>query len=120
MAQEKKASEVEWRINVEDGSSKILVPEAGLAARAWLGLKGLVLKVGKFLQKAYDVGANDPRKAVHGLKVGMALTVVSLFYYMRPLYEGVGGNAMWAIMTVVVVFENTVGKFFFLHRIMSA
>ncbi|KAG8659013.1 aluminum-activated malate transporter 10 isoform X2 [Manihot esculenta] len=39
----------------------------------------------------------------------MALTVVSLFYYMRPLYEGVGGNAMWAIMTVVVVFENTVG-----------
>ncbi|PQQ10596.1 aluminum-activated malate transporter 10 [Prunus yedoensis var. nudiflora] len=39
----------------------------------------------------------------------MALTVVSLFYYMRPLYEGVGGNAMWAVMTVVVVFENNVG-----------
>ncbi|CAN1299748.1 Aluminum-activated malate transporter 10 [Linum perenne] len=39
----------------------------------------------------------------------MALSVVSVFYYMRPLNDGVGGNAMWAIMTVVVVFENTVG-----------
>ncbi|KAF2298040.1 hypothetical protein GH714_007572 [Hevea brasiliensis] len=83
MAHEKKATSstagVEWRINVGDGSSKLLVQEAVLATRAWLGLKGT------------------------------ALTVVSLFYYLRPLYEGFGGNAMWAIMTVVVVFENTVG-----------
>ncbi|KAJ9173764.1 hypothetical protein P3X46_016870 [Hevea brasiliensis] len=113
MAHEKKATSstagVEWRINVGDGSSKILVQEAVLATRAWLGLKGLVFKVRKFWEKAYDVGVNDPRKVVHCLKVGTALTVVSLFYYLRPLYEGFGGNAMWAIMTVVVVFENTVG-----------
>ncbi|KAJ9148127.1 hypothetical protein P3X46_030215 [Hevea brasiliensis] len=112
MAQEKKettSSGLEWSLNVEDGSSKILVQEAGLATRAWLGLKGLFLKVRKFLEKAYDIGVNDPRKVVHCLKVGMALTIVSLFYYMRPLYEGIGGNAMWAIMTVVVVFENTAG-----------
>ncbi|KDP25238.1 hypothetical protein JCGZ_20394 [Jatropha curcas] len=111
MAEEKKAANgVEWRISLEHGSSKIMVEESsGPAVRAWLGLKCLVLKVGKFFGKAKEVGVNDPRKVVHCLKVGMALCIVSLFYYMRPLYEGVGGNAMWAIMTVVVVFENTVG-----------
>ncbi|KAI5601199.1 hypothetical protein BDE02_01G076700 [Populus trichocarpa] len=111
--QEKATSEVEWRITLGDGSSKSLVPDAGPVSRIWIGLKGLiaglVLKVWKFLKRAWDIGVDDPRKVIHCLKVGMALTVVSLFYFMRPLYKGVGGNAMWAIMTVVVVFENTVG-----------
>ncbi|KAJ4840918.1 hypothetical protein Tsubulata_001114 [Turnera subulata] len=114
MAEGKKpTSGVEWRINVEDGSSRTLFPEAGPTCRLWVGLKGLmaglVSNVWSFLVKAWELGVDDPRKVIHCLKVGMALTVVSLFYYMRPLYEGVGGNAMWAIMTVVVVFENTVG-----------
>ncbi|BFG32048.1 hypothetical protein CerSpe_183220 [Prunus speciosa] len=114
MAQEKEvASGMEWRITMADGSSEVLAPDAGFAKIAWLALKGLigglVLKVWKFLKKAWDLGHNEPRKVIHCLKVGMALTVVSLFYYMRPLYEGVGGNAMWAVMTVVVVFENNVG-----------
>lgn len=116
MAHEKKATNgVEWRITVRDGSSNCLVPEAGPIRRVWLGLKGLitglVLKVWKFLEKAWGLGVEDPRKVVHGLKAGMALTVVSLFFYVRPLYQGFGANAMWAIMTVVVVFENTVGKY---------
>jgi hypothetical protein len=113
--QEKATGEVEWRITLGDGSSKSLVPDAGPVSRIWIGLKGLiaglVLKVWKFLKRAWDIGVDDPRKVIHCLKVGMALTVVSLFYFMRPLYKGVGGNAMWAIMTVVVVFENTVGKY---------
>ncbi|KAK9279147.1 hypothetical protein L1049_012824 [Liquidambar formosana] len=73
------SGKLEWRINVPDGTSARLVPESGLVRRVWLGFKGL------------------------------SLSVVSLFYFMRPLYEGVGGNAMWAVMTVVVVFEYTVG-----------
>ncbi|KAJ4711827.1 putative Aluminum activated malate transporter family protein [Melia azedarach] len=104
---------LEWRIRVEDVSSETLVPAASLASRVWLGLKNmivsLVLKVWRFLQKAWNLAVDEPRKVIHCLKVGIALTFVSLFYYMRPLYDGVGGNAMWAIMTVVVVFENTVG-----------
>ncbi|KAG6684740.1 hypothetical protein I3842_12G077400 [Carya illinoinensis] len=115
MASEKEVTNngVEWRIKMADGASEILVPEAKPASNVFLGLQlfiaGLALKVWKFLQKAWDLGVDDPRKVIHCLKVGMALTVVSIFYYMRPLYEEVGGNAMWAIMTVVVVFENTVG-----------
>ncbi|XP_039045239.1 aluminum-activated malate transporter 10-like [Hibiscus syriacus] len=104
---------VEWRIRVADGSSEALVPATGLARRAWLGLKGIIRRfasnVWRFLKRAWDVGANDPRKVIHCVKVGLALALVSLFYFIRPLYDGVGGNAMWALMTVVLVFETTVG-----------
>ncbi|OVA01485.1 Aluminum-activated malate transporter [Macleaya cordata] len=112
--QQESSGGLEWRVRMADGSSEILVPETGLIRRTGLSLlgliSGLVMKVRNFLQKAWDLGIDDPRKFIHCLKVGLALTVVSLFYYMRPLYDGVGGNAMWAVMTVVVVFEFTVGS----------
>ncbi|KAJ9171538.1 hypothetical protein P3X46_014894 [Hevea brasiliensis] len=112
---EKESNKLEWRINKPDGTSEILVPESGpLVPRVWLGLKGLVggiiLKIWKFWEKAWDIGVAEPKKVIHGLKVGVALSFVSLFHYIRPLYEGAGGNAMWAVMTVVVVFEYTVGS----------
>ncbi|GER36511.1 aluminum-activated malate transporter 1 [Striga asiatica] len=58
---------------------------------------------------AKRLGEEDPRRIVHSLKVGLAITVVSLFYYFDFLYQGFGVNAMWAVMTVVVVFEFSVG-----------
>ncbi|KAM7259724.1 hypothetical protein ACFE04_015465 [Oxalis oulophora] len=53
--------------------------------------------------------ANDTRKIIHSVKVGIALVLVSLLYLLDPLYEQVGNNAMWAIMTVVVIFEFFAG-----------
>ncbi|XVF22342.1 hypothetical protein REPUB_Repub12eG0164200 [Reevesia pubescens] len=107
------SSKLEWRINVPDGTSKILEPESGIVGKIWLGLKGfiggLILKVWRVLEKVWNIGVADPRKVMHCIKVGLALSSVSLFYYMRPLYDDFGGNAMWAVMTVVVVFEYTVG-----------
>ncbi|CAH1419878.1 unnamed protein product [Lactuca virosa] len=105
---------VEWSIRMGDGSSMVLEPEHKYGVmRIWDGLKGLimrfVMRVWMFLKKAWDLGVDEPRKFFHCLKVGVALMVVSLFYYMRPLYDGVGGSAIWAVMTVVVVFEYTVG-----------
>ncbi|XP_016552563.1 aluminum-activated malate transporter 10 [Capsicum annuum] len=107
------AGAVEWRIRMADGSSENLAPESIFVTRMYLSferfLKNIILLVRRFFEKAWNIGRNDPRKVIHGLKVGIALSVVSLFYYMRPLYNGVGGTAMWAVMTVVVVFEYTVG-----------
>ncbi|CDP03618.1 unnamed protein product [Coffea canephora] len=49
------------------------------------------------------------RKVIHSVKVGIALVLVSLLYLLDPLFTEVGENAMWAIMTVVVVFEFSAG-----------
>ncbi|KAL1566106.1 aluminum-activated malate transporter 8-like [Salvia divinorum] len=62
-----------------------------------------------FIEKIRKIGEEDPRRIVHSTKVGLALTLVSFFYYFRPLYDGFGQAGMWAILTVVVVFEFTVG-----------
>lgn len=69
----------------------------------------LKLVLGKFFRHAWKLGKDDPRRVLHSIKVGLALSVVSLFYLMEPLFNGVGNNAIWAIMTVVVVFEFTAG-----------
>ncbi|GMH22533.1 hypothetical protein Nepgr_024376 [Nepenthes gracilis] len=110
---EEKSGELEWRIQMPDGKSKVLEPESHLLQRTCSSLKsfavGFVTKIWMFLVKSWNIGVDDPKKFVHCVKVGLALSVVSLFYYMRPLYDGVGGNAMWAVMTVVVALEYTVG-----------
>ncbi|XP_065875921.1 aluminum-activated malate transporter 7-like [Euphorbia lathyris] len=69
-------------------------------------LWGKVIEMSKMAKK---LGKDDPRRIVHAFKVGLALTLVSLFYYFNPLYEGLGFNAIWAVLTVVVVFEFSVG-----------
>lgn len=63
----------------------------------------------KLWLSALEVGREDPRRLIHALKVGVALTLVSFLYLLEPLFEGVGRNAMWAVMTVVVVLEFTAG-----------
>ncbi|XP_061341350.1 aluminum-activated malate transporter 14-like [Gastrolobium bilobum] len=49
------------------------------------------------------------RNIIHSIKVGIALVLVSLLFILKPLYDRVGDNAMWAIITVVVVFEFYAG-----------
>ncbi|CAM8974526.1 unnamed protein product [Rhodiola kirilowii] len=104
---------LEWRISVPGGTSKTVEQNVGLFSKIWLGLNSLVLgfvfRVRNVFENAWNIGVAEPQKVMHCLKVGLALTFVSLFYYMRPLYDGVGGNAIWAVMTIVVVFEYTVG-----------
>ncbi|KAK6937515.1 Aluminum-activated malate transporter [Dillenia turbinata] len=53
--------------------------------------------------------AHDMMKIIHSIKVGIALLIVSLLFLLDPLFEKVGENAMWAIMTVVVIFEYYAG-----------
>nr|GMC82881.1 aluminum-activated malate transporter 10 [Ipomoea batatas] len=104
------AKRLEWRVNMPDGTSRVLVSSSSrgrwkVCDIVW----GFVVRIWSFIDKAWQLGKKEPRKVIHGFKVGLALSLVSLFYYLRPLYDDVGGNAMWAVMTVVVVFEYTVG-----------
>ncbi|CAO2819537.1 unnamed protein product [Amaranthus hypochondriacus] len=57
----------------------------------------------------WNVGWEDPRRVIHAFKVGLSLTLVSLLYLLEPLFKGIGQNAIWAVMTVVVVLEFTAG-----------
>ncbi|KAJ0799012.1 putative aluminum-activated malate transporter [Helianthus annuus] len=66
---------------------------------------------GYICRKTWKLGRDDPRRLIHAFKVGFSLTLVSLLYLMEPLFKGVGQNAIWAVMTVVVVLEFTAGKF---------
>lgn len=59
--------------------------------------------------RIWQLGREDPRRTIHALKVGFSLTLVSLLYLMEPLFKGIGQNAIWAVMTVVVVLEFTAG-----------
>lgn len=62
----------------------------------------------------WEVGHEDPRRVLHSLEVGSSLSLVSLLYLMEPLFKWIGENAIWAVMTVVVVVvvqEFTAGVF---------
>ncbi|KAK7257585.1 hypothetical protein RIF29_31655 [Crotalaria pallida] len=87
--------------------------EKGIIGRVWERLmtlpKAFKEKVVEICSMTKNIAQEDPRKVIHSLKVGLAISLVSLFYYYQPLYENFGLSAMWAVMTVVVVFEYSVG-----------
>ena len=97
---------------------------ASLATTACLWLFSLAAaardRVVGVARMAWRIGADDPRKVAHGFKMALALTLCSVFYYVQPLYVFTGQNAMWAVLTVVVVFEYTVGNNQLLSSITSS
>ena len=68
-------------------------------------------KVVDVMSQIKKVGKEDPRRVIHALKVALSITLVSAFYYVNPLYDGFGSSAMYAVFTVIVVSEFSVGKF---------
>lgn len=63
-----------------------------------------------FLPSLREMGRKtDRRRVIHSVKLGLALVFVSLLYLINPMFKQVGENAMWAIMTVVVMFEFYAG-----------
>ena len=73
--------------------------------------KKLISNVVAIAKTTKNIAMDDPRRVIHSFKVALAITIVSMFYYFQPLYNSFGVSAMWAVMTVIVVFEFTVGKF---------
>ncbi|GAB4824609.1 hypothetical protein Ancab_007482 [Ancistrocladus abbreviatus] len=71
--------------------------------------KRFIDEVVEVVKNTKKLAQDDPRRVTHSLKVGLTLTLVSLFYYFQPLYDNFGVSAMWAVITVVVVCEFTVG-----------
>ena len=77
---------------------------AGLFTLACGCLKFWANKIVEVAKKIKKLEQDDLRRIIHSLKVGLALTLVSLFYYIQPLYDHFGKkNVMWAIFTVIIL-----------------
>ncbi|XP_008450297.2 aluminum-activated malate transporter 2-like [Cucumis melo] len=66
-------------------------------------------KAVKLATMTKKLAKDDSRRVVHAFKVGLAISLVSLLYYFKALYDGFGTSTMWAIVTVIVVDEFSVG-----------
>lgn len=96
---------------MEPGNSE----KNSIFVKGWLWLKDIsarfLAKLDEVARHATEMVNDDPRRLIHSLKVGSSVTLVSLLYYFQALYSSFGVSAMWAVMTVVVVFEFSVGTF---------
>ncbi|PHT33335.1 hypothetical protein CQW23_25135 [Capsicum baccatum] len=60
-----------------------------------------------FAKKSIEMGKNDPRKIIFSLKMGFALSFVSLLIFWKKPAD-IAQFAIWAILTVLVMFEFTI------------
>lgn len=95
-----------------ENATNISVVSSGIMKRLRIFPGKLLNVIKRFGNDLVNIAKEDPRRVTHSLKVGLALTVVSLFFFLRRLYDSFGDNALWAVMTVVVVMEFSVGKVF--------
>ncbi|KAM0986909.1 hypothetical protein ACFX13_011317 [Malus domestica] len=65
-----------------------------------------------FAVNAWQMGRSDPRKIIFAIKMGLALSTVSLLIFWKKSYRDVGQYSIWAILTVIVMFEFSIGGTF--------
>ncbi|XP_062233106.1 aluminum-activated malate transporter 5-like [Phragmites australis] len=88
----------------EDGER----PKEGLLRRAGAAVAGWWGAVCAGVAEMWAFARADPRKAVFAGKVGLALALISLLVFLREPRDIVS-HSIWAILTVVVVFEFSIG-----------
>ncbi|XAR69959.1 hypothetical protein NMG60_11001746 [Bertholletia excelsa] len=71
-------------------------------AESWKNLKGVAAR-------AWKMGRADPRKVVFAAKMGLALVLISLLIFLKEPVAYLRQYSVWAILTVVVVFEFSIG-----------
>ncbi|KAJ4843152.1 hypothetical protein Tsubulata_018579 [Turnera subulata] len=65
-----------------------------------------------FVKKAWEMGRSDPKKVIFAFKMGLALATVSLLICWKGANQDVAQYSIWAILTVIVMFEYTIGATF--------
>lgn len=60
-------------------------------------------------QSVWEFCKEDTGREIFALKAGLAVLLVSLLILFEALCQVFGPNIVWAILTAVLVFEDTVG-----------
>ncbi|KAI4350920.1 hypothetical protein L6164_005323 [Bauhinia variegata] len=66
-------------------------------------------KLRRVAYEAWDMGRSDPRNIIFSAKMGLALMILSLLIFLKEPFKDLGRYSVWAILTVVVVFEFSIG-----------
>ncbi|XP_056864992.1 putative aluminum-activated malate transporter 3 [Raphanus sativus] len=75
-------------------------------------ITGFVTKSQDVLVTAWEMGTSDPRKIIFSAKMGLALTLVSILVFFKLPGSELSNHYLWAILTIVVVFEFSIGATF--------
>ena len=73
-------------------------------------ITGFLKEVQHVAGKAWQMGKSDPRKIIFSAKMGLALMLISLLIFMKKPFKELSQYSLWAILTVVVVFEFSIGN----------
>lgn len=65
-----------------------------------------------FIYKIWEFAKEDINRVTFSLKVGLAVLLVSLLILIQAPYQVFGTTIVWAILTVAIMFEYTVGMLY--------
>ncbi|XVF12320.1 hypothetical protein REPUB_Repub08aG0106200 [Reevesia pubescens] len=72
-------------------------------------ITGFLKEVQHVAGMGWQMGKSDPRKIIFSAKMGLALMLISLLIFLKEPIKDLSQYSLWAILTVVVVFEFSIG-----------
>ncbi|XP_073525406.1 uncharacterized protein [Phyllobates terribilis] len=83
--------------------------EGGRRRRCFNWVSDRITDLNTNVSKAIKMGRSDPRKIFFAAKMGFCLALVSLLIFLKEPLKDASKYSVWGILTVVVVFEFSVG-----------